>query len=182
MDFNSLGSGNPFYILKRGDMLEGTPTLETGSVKSKSQPHVKFPTQTPNLMAGLQTQQVIDIIASVNGKDVTFTDIPLGVEIASRGDMVFSGSREAMLQAIDGMMQESRKALAQTAYHNRALPELEKMVETLNPQYAESKQNARVIQTLQEKQDAQDKQLSELKAQNTEMLQMLRQLTKKKES
>lgn len=182
MDFNSLGSGNPFYILKRGDMAEGVPTLEVGSVKSKTQPHVKFPTQTPNVMAGLQTQQVIDIVASVNDKDMVFNDIPLGVEIASKGDMVFSGSREAVLQAIDGWMQESKKALSQVPYHNRALPKLEEMVETLNPQYAESKQNARVIQTLQEKQSAQDKQLAELKALNTEMFQMLKKLTKTKES
>ena len=51
------------------------------------------------------------------------------------------------------------------------------MLEQLNPQYAENKQNARVIQSLQEKQKAQEQQLAELKAQNTEMLDILRQLS-----
>lgn len=172
MDFSSLGQGSPFYILRHGEK----PILEVGTVKSKTQPHVKFPTQTPNLMAGLQTQQVIDVTATINGKDETFNDIPLGVEIAAKGNVTFSGSREAMLQAVDTMLQTSRKALDQIPYHKGVIAESEKMLEVLNPQYAENKQNARVIQSLQEKQKAQEQQLAELKAQNTEMLGILRQL------
>lgn len=172
MDFSSLGNGNPFYILRQGEK----PVLEVGTVKAKSQPHVKFPTQTPNLMAGLQTQQVIDITATINGKDETFNDIPVGVEIAQKGNSTFSGSREAMLQAVDAMLQTSKKAIEQVPYHKSVISESEKMLEMLNPQYAENKQNARVIQTLKEKQAAQEQQLAELKAQNTEMLNILRQL------
>ena len=56
MDFSSLGQGSPLYILRQGEK----PTLEVGTVKAKTQPHVKFPTQTPNLMTGLQPQQVIE--------------------------------------------------------------------------------------------------------------------------
>ena len=172
MDFNSLGAGNPFYILRQGEK----PVLEVGTVKSKTQPHVKFPTQTPNLMAGLQTQKVIDVTATINGKDETFNDIPIGVEIAQKGNVTFSGSREAMLQAVDAMLQTSKKAIEQVPYHKSVISETEKMLEVLNPQYAENKQNARVIQTLKEKQAAQEHQLEELKAQNTEMLNILRQL------
>lgn len=172
MDFSSLGNGNPFYILRQGEK----PVLEVGTVKAKTQPHVKFPTQTPNLMAGLQTQQVIDITATINGKDETFNDIPVGVEIAQKGNSTFSGSREAMLQAVDAMLQTSKKAIEQVPYHKSVISESEKMLEMLNPQYAENKQNARVIQTLKDKQAAQEQQLAELKAQNTEMLNILRQL------
>lgn len=172
MDMNSLGVGNPFYILRRGEK----PILEVGVVKSKSQPHAKFPTQTPNIMAGVQMQQVIDIVATVNGKDETFSDIPINIEIAARGNDTFSGSREAMLQAVDAMLQTSKKAIEQVPYHKCVIAESEKMLEVLNPQYAENKQNARVIQSLQEKQKAQDTQLAELKAQNSEILSILRQL------
>ena len=172
MDFSSLGNGNPFYILRQGEK----PVLEVGTVKAKTQPHVKFPTQTPNLMAGLKTQQVIDITATINGKDETFNDIPVGVEIAQKGNSTFSGSREAMLQAVDAMLQTSKKAIEQVPYHKSVISESEKMLEMLNPQYAENKQNARVIQTLKDKQAAQEQQLAELKAQNTEMLNILRQL------
>ena len=172
MDFNSLGAGNPFYLLRRGEK----PILEVGVVKSKSQPRAKFPTQTPNIMTGMQMQQVIDVVATINGKDETFSDIPINVEIAARGNDTFSGSREAMLQAVDAMLQSSKKAIEQVPYHKSVIVETEKMLESLNPQYAENKQNARVIQALQEKQKAQDHQLAELKAQNTEMLNILRQL------
>ena len=171
MDFMSLCNGNPFYILRRGEK----PILEVGVVKSKSQPRAKFPTQTPNIMAGMQMQQVVDIVATVNGKDETFAEIPLNVEIAARGNDTFSGSREAMLQAVDAMLQTSKKAIEQIPYHKNVIAETEKMLEVLNPQYAENKHNARVIQDLQEKQKAQDQQLAELKAQTTEMLSILRQ-------
>lgn len=158
MDFNSLGNGAPFYILRQGEK----PILEVGIVKSKSQPRAKFPTQTPNLMQGMQMQQVIDVVVTVNGKDESFQDVPLNVEIAQKGNSTFSGSREAMLQAVDGMLQASRKALEQTDYHESVIAESEKMMEVLNPQYAENKQQARTIKDLQERADKQDKKLDDI--------------------
>ena len=155
MDFNSLGNGNPFYILRQGEK----PTLEVGVVKSKTQPRMKFPTQTPNLMTGMQTQQVIDVVATVNGKDETFNDVPLGVEIAARGNVTFSGSREAMLQAVDAMLQTSKKAIEQVPYHKSVIAESEKMLEVLNPQYAENKKQARTISDLERRQADTDKKL-----------------------
>lgn len=172
MDFISLGNGNPFYVLRKGEK----PILEVGVVKSKTQPRAKFPTQTPNVMAGMQVQQVIDVIATINGKDETFSEIPINVEIAARGNDTFSGSREAMLQAVDAMLQTSKKAIEQVPYHKSVIAESEKMIEVLNPQYAENKQNARTIKSLQERQQAQDAQLAEMKKQNSEILAILRQL------
>ena len=172
MEFSALTNGMPFYVLRKSDK----PFLEVGVVKSKSQPRAQYPMQTPNVGMGLQMQQVIDITVTINGKDETFPNLPVNVEIAQKGNDTFSGSREAMLQAVDAMLQTSKKAIEQIPYHKLVISESEKMLETLNPQYAENKQNARVIQSLQEKQKAQEQQLSELKAQNTEMLNILRQL------
>ena len=160
MDFNSLGNGNPFYILRQGEK----PILEVGTVKSKTQPHVKFPTQTPNLMAGMQTQQVIDVIATVNGKDETYNDIPVGVEIAQKGNVTFSGSREAMLQAVDSMLQTSKKAIEQVPYHKSVMAEGEKMLEILNPRYAEEKRQSRTITELEKRQNATDQKLDSILA------------------
>jgi hypothetical protein len=160
MDFQSLGNGNPFYVLRKGER----PTLEVGVVKSKSQPRAKFPTQTPNIMTGMQMQQVIDVTVTINGKDETFHEIPINVEIAARGNDTFSGSREAMLQAVDAMLQTSKKALEQIPYHENVIAESEKMMETLNPQYAENKQQAKTIQDLQERADKQEKMLSDIYA------------------
>ena len=172
MDFNSLGNGNPFYILRKGEK----PTLEVGVVKSKSQPRAKFQTQTPNIMAGMPMQQVIDVVATINGKDESFNDIPINVEIAARGNDTFSGSREAMLQAVDAMLQTSRKAIDQIPYHKSVIAESEKMLEVLNPQYADNKRQARTIQSLEEKQRATEAKLAALESQSSEMLTILRSL------
>ena len=158
MDFQSLGQGSPFYILRQGEK----PMLEVGTVKSKSQPRAKFPTATPNIMQGMQMQQVIDVVATINGKDESFNEIPVNVEIAARGNDTFSGSREAMLQAVDAMLQASKKALEQTDYHKSVIAESERIMETLNPQYAENKQQARTIKDLQERADKQDKKLDDI--------------------
>ena len=158
MDFNSLGNGEPFYILHHGEK----PILEVGIVKSKGQARAKFPTQTPNLMQGMQIQQVVDVVVTVNGKDEVFQDIPVNVEIAQKGNVTFSGSREAMLQAVDGMLQASKKAIGQIDYHKSVIAESEKMMEVLNPQYAENKQQARTIKDLQERADKQDKKLDDI--------------------
>ena len=172
MDFNSISGGNPFYILRKSEK----PTLEVGVVKSKTQPRAKFPTQTPNVMAGMQLQQVVDIVVNVNGKDETFAEIPVNVEIAARGNDTFSGSREAMLQAVDAMLQTSKKALDQIPYHKNVIAESEKMLEVLNPQYADNKRQARTIQSLEEKQKATDAKLAALESQSSEMLAILRSL------
>jgi hypothetical protein len=115
-------------------------------------------------MQGMQMQQVIDVVATINGKDETFGEIPINVEIAQRGNVTFSGSREAMLQAVDAMLQTSKKALEQIPYHENVIAESEKMMETLNPQYAENKQQAKTIQDLQERADKQEKMLSDIYA------------------
>lgn len=155
MDFSSLGNGNPFYVLRKGEK----PILEVGVVKSKTQPRAKWPTQNPNVMAGLQVQQVIDVVATINGKDETFSEIPINVEIAQRGNDTFTGSREAMLQAVDSMLQTSKKAIEQIPYHKVVISETEKMLEVLNPQYAENKKQARTISDLERRQDDTDKKL-----------------------
>lgn len=172
MDFQSLGNGNPFYVLRKGEK----PILEVGVVKSKTQPRAKFPTQTPNIMTGMQYQQVIDVVATINGKDETFSEVPINVEIAARGNDTFSGSREAMLQAVDAMLQTSKKAIEQVPYHKSVIIETEKMLEVLNPQYAENKKQARTIQSLEEKQRATEQQLTGMQSQIGEMLGILRSL------
>jgi small-conductance mechanosensitive channel len=86
----------------------------------------------------------------------------LGVEIAAKGNITFSGSREAMLQAVDTMLQTSRKALDQIQYHKGVIAESEKMLEVLNPRYAEEKKQARTISDLEKRQAATDEKLDSI--------------------
>jgi hypothetical protein len=155
MDINSLTSGSPFYVLKKGER----PVLEIGTVKAKSQPRPQYQTQTPNLMNGMSFQQVVDLTVTINGSDRVINNIPLNVEIAAQGNETFSGSREAMLQAVDNMLQTSKKALEQIPLHKNVIAESEKMLEVLNPRYAEEKKQARTITDLERRQSETDKKL-----------------------
>ena len=74
-----------------------------------------------------------------------------------------------MLQSVDSMIQASKKALEQVDYHKSVLKEGEKMLEVLNPTYAENKRNARTIKDLQERADAQDKKLDSILSILTEL-------------
>lgn len=155
MDIQSLTNGSPFYVLKKGER----PMLEIGTVKSKSQPRPQYQTQTPNLLNGMNFQQVVDLTVTINGSDRVFSGIPLNVEIAAQGNETFSGSREAMLQAVDNMLQTSKKALEQIPLHKNVIAESEKMLEILNPRYAEEKKQARTINDLERRQSETDKKL-----------------------
>mgnify|MGYP006872979075 CR=1 FL=1 len=173
MDFNSLASGSPFYILKKSEH----PTLLVGTVKERTASQPKYQAQAvPTAFNGTNIQQVMSITATVNGKDETFTDVPCNIEIAQRGSDTFTGSREAMLQAVDAMIQASKKSLDMMEYHRTVLAEGDKMLEVLNPRYAEEKRQTQTIKTLEAKQAETDKKLSNLETQNAEMLQILRRM------
>ena len=158
MNIESLNIGQPFYVLRKGQK----PCLEIGTVKAKTQPRPKFQTQNPMAMTGMQMQNVVDVTATINGRDEIFNEIPVNVEIAARGNDTFSGSREAMLQAVDAMLQTSKKALDMVNYHKGVIAESEKMIEALNPRYAEEKKQARTIKTLEERQAATDAKLDSI--------------------
>lgn len=174
MDFNSLTNSSPFYILRESG---NVPTLVVGTIKEKTAPMPKYQAQAiPTAFNGTNVQQFISITVSVDGKDEVITDVPSNIEIAQRGKETFTGSREAMIQAVDTMIQTSKKSLERVDYHKSVLVEGEKMLETLNPRYAEEKKQAITIKSLEQRQVETEKKLSSLEAQNSEMLAILRQL------
>lgn len=159
MDFNSLGQGSPFYILTKREGQK--PTLEVGTVKEKvlQQPQYQFQA-VPTALNGMGAQpQLVRIVATVGGNDRVIPDIPCNVEIAARGDVTYSGSPQAMMQAVDAMMQTSKAELERDGYNKMVLAEGERFMETLNPRYAEEKQRDRTIKSLEERQAATDSKL-----------------------
>lgn len=164
MDFNSISTGQPVYVIQKSEK----PVLQVGVVKSKSDPKPPYQTQTPNILNGLaamNTQNhVIDIIVTIGGADVPFNNIPVSCESTSynNGQTYVSCSREATLQAVDAMMEASRKALEQTDYHKLVLSEGENMIETLNPRYKEEKDRDRTIRELVEHRKETDSKLDQI--------------------
>lgn len=150
MDFNSLGAGQPFYVLQKSEK----PVLQVGVVKTKSDPKSQYQSQQPAIFNGLSAMQgqnlVVDMVVTINGADVPFNNLPISSESSTYngGNTFVSCSREATLQAVDAMIQASKKAIELIPYHNLVLAEGEKMLETLNPTYAADKERDRTIKEL----------------------------------
>lgn len=162
MDFNSLGQGSPFYIIQKSDK----PTLQVGLVKSKSNPKPQYQAQTPGVFTGTITTNVVDVVVTVGGNDVPFSNLPVGSDHSTynNGNTYVSCNREATLQEVDTMIQASKKALEQEDYHKLVISEGEKMLEVLNPRYAEEKQRDRTINELVEHRKETDSKLDKILA------------------
>ena len=160
MDFNSMAAGQPFYILQKSEK----PTLQIATVKSKSDPKYPYQSQTPGVFGGFNATNVVDVVVSLNGNDVPFNNLPFNQESTTynNGNTFVSCSQQSMLQAVDSMIQSSKKALEQVNYHKTVLTEGEKMLETLNPRYAEEKKQARTIKSLEDRQAATDQKLDSI--------------------
>ena len=162
MDFNSLGQGSPFYILTKREGQK--PVLEIGTVKEKilQQPQYQFQA-VPSAISGMGAQQqLVRIVASIGGGERVIPDIPVNVEIAAKGDETYTGSTQAMMQAVDAMMQTSKAEIERDAYNHMVMAEGEKMMETLNPRYAEEKQRDRTIRELVEHRKETDSKLDQI--------------------
>lgn len=176
MDFQNLGAGSPFYILKR---VKGQkPILEVGVVKGKTNPMPNYQAQAiPGAYNGMNHLYVTSFTVNINGSDRVIPDLPLNVEVAARGGETYSCSREGILQAVDNMVQESKMNLANRPYDEMCIAEGEKMVEYLNPNYAEEKKRAESIKELQAKSDEQDKRLAAIEDTSAKILERIYQLT-----
>lgn len=114
MDFNSLAVGSPLYILRKAEK----PTLHIGSVKTKGEPKQAYQTHTPNLLQS--PNLVLDIVVNLeDGSEVPFNNLPTTGESTTYngGNTFVSCSRDATSQAVDSMIQTSRKALEMVDYH-----------------------------------------------------------------
>lgn len=152
MDFQSLRPGSAIYILHRDDK---TPQLVIATVQNKPEPKPRYMTQTPSATpaayAGTNMMQpVVEVIARCGKEDVPFGNLTPTDSSATynNGATFITTTPDAMLPAVDAMIQDSRKALERVDYHKAVLVEGEKMLETLNPRYREEKEQKQDIANL----------------------------------
>jgi hypothetical protein len=152
MDFQSLRQGSAVYILHRD---ETTPRLIVGTVQNKPEPRPRYMTQTsgtnPDPYAGTNLMQpVVELVVRCGNEDVSFKNLTPTDSSATynNGQTYITTTPDAMLPAVDAMLQDSRKALESTDYHKAVLVEGEKMLETLNPRYREEKAQKQDIANL----------------------------------
>lgn len=142
--FSNLRQNSQIYILHR----DSTPYVEVGQVVSVSQPQPRY--QVNNFMA--PQELVVDIVVNINGNNVTLQKLPANLDIADQGTaeagVVITTSREAMNSEVDSLRQKSLSILNSVDYHQKRIQDCEILLQRLNPEFAEQKQQKQEIDTL----------------------------------
>jgi len=143
--FQNLRQGNQIYILNK----TGKPVLETGIVVSVSTPMPKY--QVPPVF-GQPQEMTVDLIVKVGGQDVNYQRIPASSDIADFGTtgIVLSDNKEAMNAEVVSLKNKSVDAINSVDFHRDIVSGCDKILEVLNPEFAERQQQQMEINTLKD--------------------------------
>ena len=151
--FSNLRTNSQVYILHK----DTTPYIEVGSVVNVTQPVPRFP--VTNFMA--PQELVVDVTVKINDNNITLQKLPANLDIADQGvangAIVITTSREAMNSEVDSLMQKSLSIINSVDYHKKIVQDCEILLQRLNPEFAEQKQQKQEIDILKS-------QMSELMA------------------
>jgi hypothetical protein len=167
--FSNLRTNSQVYILHK----ESSPYVDVGTVVSVSQPVPKFPMN--NFMN--QQELVVDVTVKINDNTVTLQKLPANLDIADQGingNMVITTSREAMNAEVDALRQKSLGILNSVEYHQKVVQDCEILLQRLNPEFAEQRQQKQEIDTLKA-------QMSEMMSGMKELMAQLRKEDTKKQ-
>ena len=142
--FSNLRSGSQLYILHK----DTTPYIEVGQVLSVSQPIPRY--QTSNFMA--PQELVVDVVVNINNNNVTLQKLPANLDVADQGTangaLFISTSRESMNTEIIALKQKSQDIINSIDYHKKIVQDCEILLQRLNPEFAEQKQQKQEIDNL----------------------------------
>jgi hypothetical protein len=152
MDFKSLGENSQIYIIRKKPFMYLTGTLKSKTAKNQNiAPYM------------LQAQpQTYDIVINVNGNDEILSGVSDNMEVVEYKGSFYSASVNGILQAASSMVQMAKNGKEEQPYYDDVIAKGEKVIETLNPEYAESKKQARLVKDLQARQDEQGKKLDDI--------------------
>ena len=128
--------------------LRANSQLEIGQVVSVSQPMPRY--QVNNFMS--PQELVVDIVVNVNGNNITLQKLPANLDVADQGtangSLFISTTKESMNNEITLLRQKSLDILNSTDYHKKIIQDCEILLQRLNPEFAEQKQQKQEIDTL----------------------------------
>lgn len=143
--FQSLRQNSQIYIFHKSN----NPTLEIGYITNA--PLLKPKYQVSPILGQAQ-DMVVDLTAKVNNQIVNYTNIPAQLDIAdsfNNGEsIVISDSRDAMNSEILSFQQKSIDAINSVDLHKQIIVGCDDILNKLNPEYAEKKQQQDEISTL----------------------------------
>lgn len=142
--FSNLRTNSQLYILHR----DTTPYIEIGQVISVSQPRARY--QNNNYLT--PQEQVVDIVVGINGNNITLQSLPANLDVADQGtingSLFISTTREAMNTEINSMRQKSLDIINSVETHKKTIQDCELLLQRLNPEFAEQKQQKQEIDIL----------------------------------
>jgi len=162
--FSNLSKGSVLYGL---DNKEGVK-LFTGTVDSVTLP---YPRNTQNTF-GLLPEMVVDIKVMVNGDRREFKQVPSNNVIADFGPntVVLSDSKDSLVNYVKSLRQTSKNIIDSCSMHQKLIPQYDKVLEDLNPEYV----NESAVKELRE-------QVGSLQSQLAEALALLKEGNTKKD-
>ena len=141
---SNLRTSSQIYILHR----DTSPYIEVGQVVSVSQPRPRY--QTSNFMA--PQEQVVDVVVGINGNNITLQSLPANLDVADQGtingSLFITTSRDAMNTEINSMRQKSLDIINSVEHHKKVIQDCELLLQRLNPEFAEQKQQKQEIDML----------------------------------
>lgn len=135
--FQSLRQNSQIYIFHKGQ----NPSLEVGTITNIPVTKPKY--AVPQTF-GQPQEMVVDLIVKVNDRIVNYNSLPASQDIAdcyTNGEsIVVSDSRDAMNAEILSYKQKSIDTINSLDMHKSIVESCEKILNNLNPEYAEKKQ------------------------------------------
>lgn len=143
MPFQTLRNNSQFIILHK----EQTPYVETGLVTNVTTPVPRFTSP----MFGQPQEMIVDVTVKVGEQNFTFQKLPANMDIAdfgNNGNIVVSCSRDAMNAEVTSMKQKSIDHVNSLDYHKDVIAGCDKILEVLNPEFAEKQKQEKELSTL----------------------------------
>lgn len=143
--FQNLRQNSQIFVLHKGD----NPYVENGYVISVSPAKPKYGLPTT---FGQQQEMVVDIQAKVNGNVVNYNSLPTTLDIADTfsglDGILITDNKEAMNSELLSLKQKSIDTINSIDKHKTLVSAYEKILNDLNPEYAEKQQQQTEINLL----------------------------------
>lgn len=170
--FQSLRQNSQIYVFHKGN----TPSLDIGQITNIP---VAKPKYAVPVSFGQTQEMVVDLVVQLGNQVVNYTGLPAQLDIAdsfSNGEtVVVSDSREAMNAEILSFKQKSIDTINSIETHKSIVTKCEEILNSLNPEYAEKKQQQGEIQNLKS-------QMSDMSKSLATLTEMIETLTKKSDA
>lgn len=157
--FQSLRQNSQVYIFHKGN----NPSLEIGTVTNIPVAKPKY--GLPSSFGQVQ-ELVVDLVVKTANQTLNYNGLPANLEIAdsfSNGEnVVVSDNRDAMNAEILNYKQKSVDAINSIDSHKNIVNSCEEILNSLNPEYAEKKQQQNEIAILKSQMEGMSNTLTTL--------------------